>query len=282
MVKISKSLTVIFSIIINITYLSMKKILFIARADHLTHPTIKKFLALSSNGKYIVKFVVDEQFFDIDLTNTEIICLKSASAYNNKKIWKKIQEFPSIRVINSLNATQICRNRMKINLIMEELSIPIPKTAYNLRDFLRLKSSIIVKNKLADEHEIQIYSSQESILVLDFEKNIYQEFIPNDGFDYKYYGIGEKVFALRKRASQFKHHKEKVSENRQEIRPDPNLIKFVKRLKKKLTLDIYGIDFIKANDQKYYAIDVNLFPGLIGIEGIAIEWLNYFESILNN
>lgn len=260
----------------------MKKIIFIGRKDHLAHITVRKFLDLSKKRDSDVIFLTKKQFLETDLADISLVCLKSASAYFDDKVWTKINNQPSNRSVNKYKPTQICLNRKKINFSLEEISIPIPFTAYNKEDFYKLKNKVIVKSIFSNKHDIKTHRSNKQILNPNFEKKIYQEFIQNDGFDYKYYGVGNQIFALRKKASEFKHHKEKINEKRIIIKPNPDLVSMLIKLRDYLDLDIYGVDFIKSNDGKYYAIDLNLFPGLIGIPNAPAVWLDYLLSLLDN
>jgi ribosomal protein S6--L-glutamate ligase len=88
-----------------------------------------------------------------------------------------------------------------------------------------------------------------------------QEFLPSDGLDLKVYVIGDEVFAIKRPfpATSFEDKLGTPYSLNDGIR---NMALKVGEL---FGLDIYGLDIVET-EQGPYVIDVNYFPGFIGIK----------------
>ena len=119
--------------------------------------------------------------------------------------------------------------------------------------------------------------------------NIYiQKFVESDGIERKIYVVGDKIYGtqrenpiyywLRERPEKidvetFKREKFEVSVDMQNL---------AKILAKGLNLRIFGFDLVKPlNQNKYYLIDLNDFPGFKGIKDIDNVLADYLITYVN-
>ena len=81
--------------------------------------------------------------------------------------------------------------------------------------------------------------------------------------------LGSRTFDSKDIVLQEKIKYKKSNNDMKESRPKvetPNEFKILTRfIKKKLNLDLFGIDFAKGTDRFYYILDINDFPGFRGI-----------------
>ncbi len=253
------------------------KILLVGRADHDSHPTIQKLIELTENGKKIVDFVDKESFLKVDISEYDMVCLKWA--YYFPEVWEKLKNHPEIVVVNSQSATEICQDRRKIQDYLDKEGIRSPHFARNEKEVQYLDYPIIVKSIDAENHEMNVYQNFEDLPKIDLNKYIYQEMIPNDGYDYKCYGLGNIIHCLRRKASQAVHHSKKLAEGRELIEMESESKTMTRKIGKAMGLDVFGVDYLKHTETgKYYAIDVNIFPGFIGVPKAEIHWLEYLKK----
>lgn len=95
---------------------------------------------------------------------------------------------------------------------------------------------------------------------LNGEGGFYQERIRTDPIDYKYYAVndGARVRTAAKRVTS-KLHGPKQFLN--QVRPKPTLTRRLRRLVNQLELRGVGVDFVKDDEDRFWAVDVNLAAG---------------------
>lgn len=95
---------------------------------------------------------------------------------------------------------------------------------------------------------------------LNGEGGFYQELIRTDPVDYKYYAIndGARIQTAAKRVTS-KLYGPKQFLNQE--RPKPTLTRRLRRLVNLLDLRGVGIDFVKDDEDRFWAVDVNLAAG---------------------
>ncbi|MDG5821707.1 hypothetical protein [Natronococcus sp. A-GB7] len=107
---------------------------------------------------------------------------------------------------------------------------------------------------------------------LNGEGQFYQELIPTEPVDYKYYAVndGARVQIAAKRVSS-KLYGPKRFLNR--ISPRPRLTRRLHTLVNRLDLRGVGVDFVKDNEDRFWAVDVNLAAGYrdSGLESALYE-----------
>ena len=118
--------------------------------------------------------------------------------------------------------------------------------------------------------------------------NVYiQEFIESDGMDRKIYVVGDDIFGIMRENPIYIYIKNNVdSINVDEIErktfevPESMRI-LAKIISKELNLKIFGFDLIKPiNQEKYYLVDLNDFPGLRGIKNIERILSDYIRNLI--
>ncbi len=254
------------------------KVVVIGREDHKEHINIRKFLELGPTRGHEVTFCNDSEVLEFDFSDVDIVILKTQ--YYNEDVWEYLNNYPQVQVINSYKSTKMVMNRNIVDQTLEEIGIPIPRTAKNEKELAQLDFPIFVKSLDGNDHEMRVYNSLESIPKIDFSHNFYQEMIPNDGLDYKCYGIGDEFFGIVRKASQAKSHFEKVHEKREEFEITPGLKDTFQKVRNHTKLDFFGLDLLKHSETgKFYAIDINLFPGFIGLPKAPLKWWEYIENL---
>lgn len=95
---------------------------------------------------------------------------------------------------------------------------------------------------------------------LNGEGEFYQELIPTEPVDYKYYAVhdGARVQTAAKRVTSKLYGPKRFLS---QVRPKSTLTRRLSRLVERLDLRGVGIDFVKDNEDRFWAVDVNLAAG---------------------
>jgi len=95
---------------------------------------------------------------------------------------------------------------------------------------------------------------------LNGEGGFYQELIATDPVDYKYYAVddGARIHTVAKRVTSKLYGSKRFLSR---VRPRPRLTRRLHTLVDRLDLRGVGIDFVRDNEDRFWAIDVNLAAG---------------------
>jgi hypothetical protein len=95
---------------------------------------------------------------------------------------------------------------------------------------------------------------------LNGEGGFYQELIPTEPVDYKYYAVndGTRVRTAAKRVTSKLYGPKRLLS---QVRPRPTLTRRLRRLVNRLDLRGVGVDFVKDDEDRFWAVDVNLAAG---------------------
>jgi hypothetical protein len=95
---------------------------------------------------------------------------------------------------------------------------------------------------------------------LNGEGGFYQELIPTEPVDYKYYAVndGARVHTTAKRVTSKLYGSKRFLS---QVRPRPTLTRCLRRLVNRLDLRGVGVDFVKDDEDQFWAVDVNLAAG---------------------
>lgn len=95
---------------------------------------------------------------------------------------------------------------------------------------------------------------------LNGEGGFYQTLIPTEPIDYKYYAVddGTRVRTAAKCVTSKLHGPKRFLE---QVRPRPPLVRRSRRLVNRLGLRGVGIDFVRDDEDRFWAVDVNLAAG---------------------
>ncbi len=119
--------------------------------------------------------------------------------------------------------------------------------------------------------------------------NIYiQKFVESDGIERKIYVVGDKIYGTQRENPIYYWLREKPEKidvetfKREKFEVSVDMQNLAKILAKGLNLRIFGFDLVKPlNQNKYYLIDLNDFPGFKGIKDIDNELADYLITYVN-
>ncbi len=119
--------------------------------------------------------------------------------------------------------------------------------------------------------------------------NMYiQEFIESDGIERKVYVVGDKVFGIKRENPIYIFLRDKPNSidvetiERERFEVSIDMQNLAKILAKGLNLRIFGFDLVKPlNQNKYYLIDLNDFPGFKGIKNIENVLADFLITYIN-
>jgi hypothetical protein len=107
---------------------------------------------------------------------------------------------------------------------------------------------------------------------LNGEGEFYQELIPTDPVDYKYYALngGARVQTAAKRVTSKLYGPKRFLN---QVHPRPTLTRRLRRLVNRLDLQGVGVDFVKDGEGRFWAVDVNFAAGYrdSGLESALCE-----------
>jgi ribosomal protein S6--L-glutamate ligase len=222
---------------------------------HLLHPeesaTCLSTLARADDGRfdaYVLKTVSD---------GAGICILEAAAA-------------AGIETINKPRAIRLVRDKAAAAARARAARIPFPLT-YFVADVQRARliprehyPLVIKPSNGSSTREVHRVESPEQLSDLEPDPHdrffLAQRYVRNEGYDLKLYGIGRKVFAVRR--SSPLHPDRCVSEGQTAVTPE--LAAIAKSVRRVFGLDIFGVDVVRSA-RGWVAVDVNDFPGFGGV-----------------
>jgi glutathione synthase/RimK-type ligase-like ATP-grasp enzyme len=247
------------------------RIIFIGEKRHATHPTVSRFLELGRTQGYTMVLCDNDEFPQLDLEDVDMVCLKSH--FDIDGVCSRLDSAcPDVRVVNSRESILVCADRFLLYEQLREAGVQMPAYARTVEELKVLNYPVIRKPRLANQHQLKII--EEPPGSPDFGQFYYEDFIPTDGMDYKIYCVGEEAWLIRRESSFQLSQEEKVKEKREELPVPPELGDVAMLIGEMTGLEIFGVDFIKSGD-RFYLIDVNPFPGFIGVAKAAEHWWDY-------
>ena len=189
----------------------------------------------------------------------ELLCLLAAA------------EAAGLRTINRRAAIGRVLNKAEMAAVLAANSIRMPHTYFGainrLPDFVS-RYPLIVKPVFGDNAQgLRIVNTPGELRELEWETPapLAQEYIPNEGYDLKLYGIGDEVWAVRKPSPvtrlQFpKNQLPDIREMKAEtVTISEELSDLGRRCGRLFDLELYGVDCILTPDGPV-VIEVNDFP----------------------
>ena len=114
-----------------------------------------------------------------------------------------------------------------------------------------------------------------------------QEFIECDGIDRKIYVVGDKIFGIKRENPIYIYLRENPDDidvdviEREDYEISDEIRRLARALSEGLKLKIFGFDLIKPVDQdKYYMVDLNDFPGFRGIGNIENVLVDFILEVI--
>ncbi|MFX1498751.1 MAG: RimK family alpha-L-glutamate ligase [Promethearchaeota archaeon] len=297
-----------------------KKVIFSAREDH---EVIKRVISKLSKLKEIQLITHDPKKDYFNLSNmptafreADLIIVKVRNECSIDLLhFAKINKIPTLHDIDTV---LMCKNKVSLDFALRDalLKNPILKRYFSLPHSWNHNVSNILKFKewAAPRLPIVIKSHYQhdkfnrfNFLVRELKEidkfcekykdflyyDVYvQEFIESDGIERKIYVVGDNIYGIQRENPIYIYLREdpkniNVEEiARQEYKITESVRRLAKVLAKELGLRIFGFDLVKPlNKRKYYLIDLNDFPGFMGIphiDDIIVEYLKNYISNLNN
>ena len=250
------------------------------------------------------------------LKNVDYLILKASNQISMDILYfAKLYNIPAL---HDFDAVTTCRSKimldsrlreilMRYKNDLEDFLLPIPESwvsfinEKNLEDFKNWAKPLLpLVLKSHDQHEKYVrysYLVRADDEIDDFHHK-FQDFlkfpvyiqkkIECDDIDRKIYVIGDKIFGVQRESP--------ISiclRNNLDVIDVDSIEKFdytvsdkvkmiAKILAKELNLKLFGFDLIKsANQDKYYLIDVNDFPGFRGVKNIVNILVDFFKNLLD-
>ncbi len=254
-----------------------------------------------------------KEIFD-DINTFDLIIVKVGGASSIDLLY--LARINNIPTINIFEAVLICKNKVALDynlrmiflkyknelnnfIIPNSWTYPSPlRNTTNFKDWAKNHLPVVLKSH--DQHNEKIrfnFLAKSPPEIDDFLKrfkeslfnDIYiQEFIKCDGLDYKVYVVGDKIFGIERENPIYIYLRDQPDNieveklERKSINLDNQIKDLANILSKELNLQIYGFDLLKSIDNdNYYLIDLNDFPGFKDIENIDEIIVDYILKYLS-
>ncbi|MFF8990462.1 RimK family alpha-L-glutamate ligase [Streptomyces sp. NPDC014983] len=180
------------------------------------------------------------------------------------------------RVINSAAATELCQDRTSMAALALSSGLPFAatrtfSTLARLASGPALSGPAVVKSRHSRRHDVVARVDSPAQLrdlaaAHPDEPVVVQDLAPNDGWDYKLWAIGDRLFAGLRRSELSPEGRGPTRALRLDDLPRgwPAL---VRRVGEVFSLDVYGVDIIDSGHGAPLIVDVNAFPGIRGQSG---------------
>lgn len=181
-----------------------------------------------------------------------------------------------IHVINSYNATRICKNKFSVIQHLQEHGIPTPKTrlALNPRAAVRsiksMRKPVVMKllSGSFGKGVMKIDSNAQAESIMDTLSTLgqmiyFQEYIETQGRDVRAFVVGDEVVAAMQRSSTKKGEFRSnitIGGKGRKINLEPEIEELALKSAKVIGAEVAGVDIIV--DGKPKVLEVNINPGL--------------------
>ncbi len=219
----------------------------------------------------------------------------------------------NIPALHDIDTVLVCKNKVALDHTLRKVfndyssdleNFSLPKSwTQNLlnvdmfKDWVIEKLPIVIKSHFQHDKYMRF-----NFLVRNFEEvdqfcekyenflyyDVYiQKFIECDGIDRKIYVIGDKIVGIKRENPIYIFMRDKPDTidvdtiEREKFNVSENIKTLARILSRELHLKIFGFDLIKPiNEDKYYLIDLNDFPGLRSIENIDNILADFIKSLI--
>jgi ribosomal protein S6--L-glutamate ligase len=180
-------------------------------------------------------------------------------------------EYRGLRTVNRSSAVRGVLDKVEMHHRLLNAGVRVPRTwtgpIGDLRRQLRVHGGpLVIKPVLGDNcRDVSVLEDGRALQEVPWAEPtaIVQEYIANDGFDTKLYGIGDRVWTVRKPSPL---HASTVPAARLTTSLDD--VRLGRRCANAFGLDLYGVDCITTR-AGLVVIEVNDFPNYSGIDGAA-------------
>ncbi len=188
-------------------------------------------------------------------------------------------EQQNAHVVNSWASSVACQDRVLMAQRMEEAHLPWPQTwsfssleeLLGQHEFLStLSFPIIIKSYYSHRGDlVDKVDSLEALQALtpqwSKEPVVLQEFAAGDGWDIKFWVIGEQVFAARRRTA-LEPDAPKIDTPLANDDLPEEWIRIIQEIGHAFNLRLYGVDLLMT-ERGPMIVDINSFPGFRGVPG---------------
>ncbi|TXT61614.1 MAG: Inositol 1, 3, 4-trisphosphate 5/6-kinase [Promethearchaeota archaeon] len=293
------------------------KILFSAVKQHEVLKTVIKRLKVLNENQITVhdptKNCLELSNMDALFADINLLILK---VRNERSIdllhYANIHQIPSLHDVNTV---LLCKNKVALDHAFRKIfnenkskikNIFLPESWTNslgdLDNFKKWAKShipFVIKSHYQHDKYMRF-----NFLVKDLEEDInyfcerygnflyydvyIQKFIKCDGYDRKIYVVGDKVFGIKRENPIYiflRDHPKNIDTSQiktEEFIPSEEMEKLALILGKELDLKIFGFDLVKPTEEEgYYLLDLNDFPGFRGISNIEEELARFLSKYIN-
>ncbi|MFP5372415.1 MAG: RimK family alpha-L-glutamate ligase [Actinomycetes bacterium] len=191
-------------------------------------------------------------------------------------------------VVNPPAATSVALDRAATADALERAGVPAPRSwsVHALRDLAVGATGrpwpLVVKSRISSKRDlVRLVADRQQLddllPVWGDEPVVAQEFAPNDGFDIKFWVIGDDLSAARRRSAL-----ESLDKNSDEMLDPADLphdwVRAARDAGAALGLQLYGADLL-ITDGRPLVVDVNPFPGFRGAHGPAESLLRFLSTV---
>lgn len=189
-------------------------------------------------------------------------------------------------VVNTPAATEACRDRVLMARLLADADLPCPQTTgfaslVSLRDGqTRPPFPLVVKSRYSRRGDLVAKVSgvaelRELALRWADEPIVVQEFVANDGMDWKLWVIGGNAAAARRRTAL---EEERGNDLPVELHHVPrDCLRLAGQIATRFGLELYGVDLLET-ERGPIVVDVNAFPGYRGVPGAPGTLADFIEG----
>ncbi len=223
-------------------------------------------------------------------------------------------ELYQIPTLHDLASVLICKNKFALDLYLRNIMASQPEIFKNVKmprswnqnpmnrpyfkQWILKHLPVVIKSHYQQDQHNRfnfLVNSEEEIdyFYERYSEFIYydvyiQEFIECDGMDRKIYVIGDEIFGIKRENPIYfflREHPNNIDVNtlKRERLDVPNNIKEISRiLAKRLNLKLFGFDLVSNNNEVFFLLDLNEFPGYKDVENATTNLINLFKNIIGS
>jgi ribosomal protein S6--L-glutamate ligase len=182
-----------------------------------------------------------------------------------------LAELRGVATINARAAVDAVRNKLDMAIRLAAAGVPVPPTwagrPVQLARRVPRSAYPIVLKPIFGDNAVGLALVRDARELADLRwpapAALAQRWLAGDGRDLKLYGIGERMFAVRK-PSPFRPDREAACSDVEPVSLTPELIALGERCRRLFGLELLGIDCIETADGPV-VIEVNEFPNYTGV-----------------
>jgi len=212
----------------------------------------------------------------LDLNRCDVVVARCRDALGLAML--AYAETAHLLTINTRAATEQVRSKAEMAVALERAGVPSAPTvlASDVAVVAGLSEDwfpLLLKPTYGDNSQgLRLIRRRDDLWDVHWPEQLVvaQRYLPNDGFDLKFYVCGDRVFATRK-PSPFNGDRSAVA---QPFKPEAALVDLALRCGRVFGLDVYGVDTVETADG-VAVLEVNEFPNFTAVAGAACTIADY-------